>query len=211
MRGWGQRVSEDVHGAHGLAELPVIEVGGAREGVEEGDGGISGTVAAGFGPGLGPLDVIAADCRLDAQVVEALKVALARRELVPDWEIAPPRACETHFGLLNAGGGSHAAGMTESAAPWVVILLGCVLGLLLLVAALVVRLSARLARIEQRLGGGQVMAAEAASPSSAETAAGGAFETFLSEDPARRALAKGEQFAAYRRWRQANGLNWSNS
>ncbi|MEI8037732.1 MAG: hypothetical protein WCJ14_05020 [Verrucomicrobiota bacterium] len=100
--------------------------------------------------------------------------------------------------------------MTESAAPWVVILLGCVLGLLLLAVALLVRFSGRLERIERRLAGGQ-SGAEAASPSPAETSGGGAFETFLSEDPARRALAKGEQFAAYRRWRQENGLNWSNS
>ena len=48
-------------------------------------------------------------------------------------------------------------------------------------------------------------------PSPVETAAGGAFETFLNENPSRRNLSKGEQFAAYRQWRQECGLNWSKS
>ena len=48
-------------------------------------------------------------------------------------------------------------------------------------------------------------------PSHAETSAGGAFEAFLSEDAARRAMTKGEQFSAYRKWRHENGKNWSNS
>lgn len=38
---------------------------------------------------------------------------------------------------------------------------------------------------------------------------GGAFEGFLDEEPGRRALPKGEQFAAYRKWRQEKGLNWT--
>lgn len=48
-------------------------------------------------------------------------------------------------------------------------------------------------------------------PSHAETSAGGAFEAFLGEDSARRALPKAEQFSAYRKWRQEKGMNWSNS
>ena len=48
-------------------------------------------------------------------------------------------------------------------------------------------------------------------PPAIETQPGGAFEAFLAEDPERRKLPKGEQFAAYRRWRQEKGLNWSNS
>jgi hypothetical protein len=47
--------------------------------------------------------------------------------------------------------------------------------------------------------------------SAGETSPGGAFEVFLGEDPSRREMAKGEQFSAYRRWRQEKGLNWSNS
>ena len=34
------------------------------------------------------------------------------------------------------------------------------------------------------------------------------FEVFLEEDPARRELPKKEQFAAFRRWREEQGLNW---
>jgi hypothetical protein len=34
------------------------------------------------------------------------------------------------------------------------------------------------------------------------------FEVFLNEDPARRELPKKEQFAAFRRWREDQGLNW---
>lgn len=34
------------------------------------------------------------------------------------------------------------------------------------------------------------------------------FEEFLTEDPARRTMSKKEQFAAYRDWRSAKGLNW---
>ena len=40
------------------------------------------------------------------------------------------------------------------------------------------------------------------------TSAGGAFEMFLAEEPARRKLPKREQFADYRKWRQEKGLNW---
>lgn len=102
--------------------------------------------------------------------------------------------------------------MSEPVAPLVVILLASVLGLLGLVFAILVRTAARVARIERLLAGERPREEVAGtSPSPAESAAGGAFETFLSEDPARRELPKGEQFAAYRRWRQARGLNWSNS
>jgi H+/gluconate symporter-like permease len=92
----------------------------------------------------------------------------------------------------------------------VVILLSCAVGLMVLLLVLVLGIFRRLARIERRLAAdmGRSELGESA-PSLAETSAGGAFETFLNEDPARRALSKGEQFAAYRRWRQAKGLNWS--
>lgn len=100
--------------------------------------------------------------------------------------------------------------MPEPVAPMVVILLSSAVGLLVLLLALVMGIFRRLSRIERRLaaGLGRPEAAES-DPSLAETSPGGAFETFLNEDAARRALSKGEQFAAYRRWRQAKGLNWS--
>ena len=37
------------------------------------------------------------------------------------------------------------------------------------------------------------------------------FERWLVDDPARRALPKKEQFAAYRRWRSERGLTWNSS
>lgn len=95
----------------------------------------------------------------------------------------------------------------------VVILLSSALGLLVILLMLLLGISRRLARMERRLAE-TVSRDEAdqssASAAAAEISAGGAFETFLNEDTARRLLPKNEQFAAYRRWRQENGLNWSN-
>jgi hypothetical protein len=85
-------------------------------------------------------------------------------------------------------------------------------GLLVLLLVLSWRISRRLARIERQLAHVTNHSDPETSPlSQAETQAGGAFETFLSEDPARRLLPKSEQFAAYRKWRQEKGLNWSAS
>ena len=91
-----------------------------------------------------------------------------------------------------------------------VILLTASVGLSLLGFFVLLWLARRLSRIE-RLMTRQVTRVEAteSAPSAAETSAGGAFEAFLSEDPERRRLTKGEQFAAYRQWRQEKGLNWS--
>jgi hypothetical protein len=90
------------------------------------------------------------------------------------------------------------------------ILLTACVGLSLLGLFVMLWLARRLSRIE-RLMTSQVTRVEAAEsvPSAAETSPGGAFEAFLSEDPERRRLTKGEQFAAYRQWRQEKGLNWS--
>ncbi len=102
--------------------------------------------------------------------------------------------------------------MPESEAPTLIILLSVCAGLLVLVLLLVLRISSRLSRIEKLAGQSSSRAeSAAAAPSKAETSAGGAFETFLSEDPSRRDLPKGEQFSAYRQWRQEKGMNWSNT
>lgn len=102
--------------------------------------------------------------------------------------------------------------MPETDSSTVIILLSSTLGLTILLMGMMIGISRRLKRIEKRVAEGTVRGeAPDAAPSHAETSAGGAFETFLKEDPARRGLPKGEQFAAYRRWRQENGLNWSNS
>lgn len=85
-------------------------------------------------------------------------------------------------------------------------------GLLILLLFLVWRLVVRLGRIERTLAGLSSHAEQTSdAPPSVESQPGGAFEAFLLEDPERRKLPKGEQFATYRRWRQEKGLNWSNS
>ncbi len=95
-------------------------------------------------------------------------------------------------------------------APILIILLSACVIMLVLVLLLVMRISSRLSRLE-KFGGQSSAQAEPAgqAPSKGETSAGGAFEAFLAEDPSRRDLPKGEQFSAYRRWRQDNGMNWS--
>jgi hypothetical protein len=92
------------------------------------------------------------------------------------------------------------------------ILLSAAVGLLVLLLGLVIGISRRLRRIEVHLIESENRQSPSGfAPSAAETSSGGAFEAFLAEDPARRKLPKGEQFAAYRRWRQENGMNWTNS
>ena len=101
--------------------------------------------------------------------------------------------------------------MSEPVTPMVVILLCSALGLLVVVLALLLGMARRLTCIERRLA--DALSREEAARATtalAEIPHGGAFETFLNEEPARRSLTKSEQFAAYRRWRQENGLNWSN-
>lgn len=97
-----------------------------------------------------------------------------------------------------------------------VILLYSSLGLLVILLALVFRISGKLSRLENLLSQGKSRSSTPsepapAAPSVAETSPGGAFEAFLAEDSARRELTKSEQFAAYRQWRQEKGMNWSNS
>jgi len=102
--------------------------------------------------------------------------------------------------------------MPETETPLLLILLSIALGLLVLLALISWGISRRLAQLERRLSKTSIHSdSDTSPPSTAETSAGGAFETFLDEDPARRAMTKAEQFAAYRKWRQENGLNWSGS
>lgn len=99
--------------------------------------------------------------------------------------------------------------MPEPAASWVVILLSCGLALLGVLLVPLIGIFRCLARIERRLAADE-RHASASHPAAGDSASGGAFETFLNEEPGCRMLAKSEQFAAYRRWRQQHGLNWSN-
>ena len=92
------------------------------------------------------------------------------------------------------------------------ILLCTAVGLLVLLMGLAMGIYRRLSRLERRLAGDlSCQESGDAVASAAETTGGGAFEEFLNEDPERRVLSKGEQFAAYRRWRKQHGKNWSNS
>lgn len=83
-------------------------------------------------------------------------------------------------------------------------------GCLIVLLGIVLRMAGRLRRVEKLLasreaGNGTVVIAASAGTSAPR----GEFETFLTEDPARRQLSKGEQFSAYRKWRREKGLNWS--
>lgn len=120
------------------------------------------------------------------------------------------------MGLLKADRFSKTPGMPEPEAPsyvlTLVILLSSCLGLLVLLVIMSFRISGRLGRIERRAAQQKSEASASDSgPTLAETSPGGAFEVFLSEDPSRRELTKGEQFAAFRQWRHEKGMNWSNS
>lgn len=102
--------------------------------------------------------------------------------------------------------------MPDASSSTSMILFISTVGLLALLVGILLGISRRLSRIERLWFEERRLKQESdAAPLPAETAIGGAFETFLSEDPNRRNMGKGEQFAAYRRWRQENGLNWSNT
>ena len=91
------------------------------------------------------------------------------------------------------------------------ILLWLAVGLLGCLLVLVGAVWRKLGQLERRLGGGagRQKTVEAEAGEAAGSQSGGAFETFLNEDPARRELPKREQFAAYRQWRKERGMNWS--
>lgn len=105
-------------------------------------------------------------------------------------------------------------GMPETEPQSTVILIAIYFTIFLLVVIIlmIARIFGRLKHLEGQFSRGKsnVEVSEPV-PSVAETSPGGAFEAFLAEDPGRLQLTKKEQFAAYRKWRQENGLNWSNS
>lgn len=104
--------------------------------------------------------------------------------------------------------------MSDTDGPNFVVVLSSCGGLWIVTLCLVWRILARLRRMERQLdqlSRSHEPSQSQAVPSQAETSPGGAFEAFLAEDPERRNLPKGEQFGAYRQWRQEKGMNWSNS
>ncbi len=123
------------------------------------------------------------------------------------------------FGLLKEGAFEENRRMIELDSSTVVILLTSCVAMLMIVWFLIMKISWRLNKIEYLLSEINELPKESAAafPEAATGFPTGeipqrrAFEIFLSEDPARRRLAKREQFTAYRRWRREKGMNWSNS
>jgi hypothetical protein len=116
------------------------------------------------------------------------------------------------FGLLKAASRGQLLRMPESVPPLIQFLLISAVVLLGLLVVTSWRVAGRLARIERRLAEPSNRGeSESSPPDHEEAATGGAFESFLSEDPSRRSLPKAEQSAAYRKWRQEKGLNWAGS
>lgn len=95
------------------------------------------------------------------------------------------------------------------------ILLGVNLLLTLLTWVSQLRAGGRLRRLEARLSGGAAAQAPAEETGAVSTPSDGAdggsrlFDQFLAEDASRVELPKKEQFAAFRKWRNEKGLNWS--
>jgi hypothetical protein len=103
--------------------------------------------------------------------------------------------------------------MPEPGVPIVITILlaACVL-LLLLLLLVALAVAGRLRRLEKRLAPAATVndaGVRGKAADEPDASPGGAFDEFLREDPARRGLTKSEQFAAYRRWRQERGMNWS--
>lgn len=98
----------------------------------------------------------------------------------------------------------------ETTETIVVALLAAGVFFLFLLLLAVVRAGGCLQRLERLLGERDTGSPAAGTVELAPRPANdGAFREFLSEDPARRKLAKREQFEAYRQWRKEKGLNWS--
>lgn len=96
--------------------------------------------------------------------------------------------------------------MPEPESQTTLILLSAIAGLLFFATLILLRLSWRLSRIEG------VLREKAPSKKKAEPveplSSGGAFGKFLAEHPDLIPLTKSEQFAAFRKWRKEQGLNW---
>lgn len=86
------------------------------------------------------------------------------------------------------------------------------LALLIAIFFLVLRINAKLSVLSNKSSHANHTGSTAneteETPTNVEVEPGTPFEEFLNEDPARRALSKKEQFAAYRDWRSQKGLNW---
>lgn len=97
--------------------------------------------------------------------------------------------------------------MSDTALIWLNI--GISSGTLLFISSILMKISHKLARIEQLLGRRAESSMEANEEQGIQSSSGSAFESFLEGDAIRRNLPKNEQFAAYRQWRKENGMTWS--
>ncbi|BCU75799.1 hypothetical protein [Luteolibacter sp. LG18] len=99
--------------------------------------------------------------------------------------------------------------MPESQLQTLVILAAAVAILLLLCLLALLRISWRLARLQKAWSGqGEGGKADEKSSSDGAVELSGAFGKFISERPELVVAPKSEQFAAYRKWRKEQGLNW---
>lgn len=88
-------------------------------------------------------------------------------------------------------------------------LLGVLIALQLLVLVVLLRLSGRVTRLARRTTNQVPVAGkQLGERKESTTEQKKSFALFLAEDPARKDLAKKDQFAAFRRWRDEKGMNW---
>jgi hypothetical protein len=78
--------------------------------------------------------------------------------------------------------------------------------LLVLILVALIRVGSKLGSLSQRLMPPEAVSSE--HELSPEPAYDGAFGKFLGERPELLVLKKSEQFAAFRKWRKEQGLNW---
>ena len=100
--------------------------------------------------------------------------------------------------------------MSDAISSTELILLTAILGMLLLLALILTRISNNLARVSKQLHT-VTNRMEGPPPEGLDTRQEslGAYETFLSEDPERLKLPKKDRFKLYRIWRKEKGLNWA--
>ena len=100
--------------------------------------------------------------------------------------------------------------MPDATSSTQLILLTSILGVLLILALILTRISNILARVSRHLND---VTKRMDGPSSKDIETRqeslSAYETFLSEDPERLKLPKKERFRLYRSWRKEKGLNWA--
>ena len=100
--------------------------------------------------------------------------------------------------------------MSDAISSTQLILLTSILGVLLMLALILARISHNLARVSRHLN--DVTKRMDGSPSkeiATQQESLGAYETFLGEDLELLKLPKKERFRLYRIWRKEKGLNWT--